>query len=85
MLRMLKRGQGGGHRGGGVEVRFFGEFEAIEAGVPVPVRGTKQGTVLALLALHRGRRDSTFGLLCETFPLSLLDTSSVGVGRGASK
>jgi len=52
---MLKRGQGGGHRGGGVEVRFFGEFEAIEAGVPVPVRGTKLETVLALLALHQGR------------------------------
>ncbi len=38
-----------------MEVRFFGEFEAIEAGVPVPVRGTKQGTVLALLALDQGR------------------------------
>ena len=38
-----------------MEVRFFGEFEAIEAGVPVPVRGTKQRAVLALLALQRGR------------------------------
>jgi DNA-binding winged helix-turn-helix (wHTH) protein len=38
-----------------VEVRFFGEFEALEAGVPVPVRGTKQRRLLALLALHRGR------------------------------
>jgi len=37
-----------------VEVRFFGEFEAVEGGVPVPVRGAKQRTVLALLALHRG-------------------------------
>ncbi len=35
-------------------MRFFGEFEAVEAGVPVPVRGAKQRTVLALLALHRG-------------------------------
>ena len=37
-----------------MEVRFFGEFEAVEAGVPVPVRGTKQRAVLALLALQRG-------------------------------
>ena len=38
-----------------MEVRFFGEFEAVEGGVPLPVRGTKQRTVLALLALHRGK------------------------------
>src|SRR5580693_1258585 len=38
-----------------MEVRFFGEFEAVEGGVPAPVRGTKQRTVLALLALHRGQ------------------------------
>ena len=38
-----------------MEVRFFGEFEAVEGGVPVPVRGAKQRTVLALLALHRGQ------------------------------
>jgi DNA-binding SARP family transcriptional activator len=37
-----------------MEVRFFGEFEALAGGVPVPVRGTKQRTVLALLALQRG-------------------------------
>ena len=37
-----------------MEVRFFGEFEAVAGGVPVPVRGVKQRTVLALLALHRG-------------------------------
>ena len=37
-----------------MEVRFFGEFEATEGGVPVPVRGTKQRSVLALLALQRG-------------------------------
>ncbi len=40
--------------GDGMEVRFFGEFEAREGGVPVPVRGTKQRAVLALLALQRG-------------------------------
>ena len=37
-----------------MEVRFFGEFETTEGGVPVPVRGTKQRAVLALLALQRG-------------------------------
>jgi len=37
-----------------MEVRFFGEFEALAGGVPVPVRRTKQRTVLALLALQRG-------------------------------
>ena len=35
-------------------MRFFGEFEAMKGGVPVPVRGTKQRAVLALLALQRG-------------------------------
>src|SRR5271170_6716211 len=38
-----------------MEVRFFGEFEALEMGVPMPVRGVKQRTVLALLALQRGK------------------------------
>ena len=38
-----------------MEVRFFGEFEALEGGVPMPVRGAKQRTVLALLALQRGK------------------------------
>jgi pimeloyl-ACP methyl ester carboxylesterase len=38
-----------------VQVRPFGEFEAAEGGVPVPVRGAKQRTILALLALHRGK------------------------------
>ena len=38
-----------------MEVRFFGEFEAVAGGLPVPVRGAKQRTVLALLALHRGQ------------------------------
>ena len=38
-----------------MEVKFFGEFEAVESGVPAPFRGAKQRTVLALLALHRGK------------------------------
>jgi predicted ATPase/DNA-binding SARP family transcriptional activator len=38
-----------------VEVRFFGEFEVVEGGVPVPVHGAKQRALLALLALHRGK------------------------------
>ena len=38
-----------------MEVRFFGEFEVLERGVPMPVRGVKQRTVLALLALQRGK------------------------------
>jgi DNA-binding SARP family transcriptional activator len=37
-----------------VDVRFFGEFKAVQGGVPAPVRGAKQRTILALLALHRG-------------------------------
>jgi predicted ATPase/DNA-binding SARP family transcriptional activator len=38
-----------------VEVRFFGEFEVLQADAPMPVRGTKQRALLALLALHRGK------------------------------
>src|ERR1700689_2344432 len=38
-----------------MEVRLFGELEAVTAGVPVPVRGAKQRALLALLALHRGQ------------------------------
>ena len=38
-----------------MQVRFFGEFEAVQRGVPAPVRGAKQRTVLALLALQRGK------------------------------
>ena len=38
-----------------MEVRLFGELEAVVAGVPVPVRGAKQRTLLALLALQRGQ------------------------------
>ena len=38
-----------------MEVRLFGELEAVAAGVPVPVRGAKQRALLALLALRRGQ------------------------------
>ena len=38
-----------------MEVRLFGELEAVAAGVPVPVRGGKQRALLALLALRRGQ------------------------------
>jgi DNA-binding SARP family transcriptional activator len=37
-----------------VEVRLFGQLEAVQEGAAVPVRGTKQRALLALLALHRG-------------------------------
>ena len=37
-----------------MEVRFFGEFEVVQAGEPVHVRGSKQRALLALLALQRG-------------------------------
>src|ERR1700683_91812 len=38
-----------------MEVRLFGELEALADGVPVPVRGAKQRARLALLALQRGQ------------------------------
>jgi LuxR family transcriptional regulator, maltose regulon positive regulatory protein len=38
-----------------MQVRLFGELEAEQAGVPVPVRGVKQRALLALLALQRGQ------------------------------
>jgi predicted ATPase/DNA-binding SARP family transcriptional activator len=38
-----------------MQVRLFGELEAIADGVPMPVRGAKQRALLALLALQRGR------------------------------
>ena len=38
-----------------MEVRLFGELEAVAAGVLVPVRGAKQRALLALLALRRGQ------------------------------
>ena len=37
-----------------MQVRLFGELEALAAGAPVPVRGAKQRALLALLALQRG-------------------------------
>ncbi len=37
-----------------MEVRLFGELEAVQDGIAVPVRGTKQRALLALLALHCG-------------------------------
>src|ERR1700684_1301947 len=38
-----------------MEVRLFGELDAVTAGVPVPVRGAKQRALLAVLALQRGQ------------------------------
>ncbi len=38
-----------------MEVRLFGELEAVQGGVSVPVRGAKQRALLALLAMHRGQ------------------------------
>src|SRR5579863_2453936 len=38
-----------------MEVRLFGELEAVAAGVPVPIRGAKQRSLLAMLALQRGQ------------------------------
>ena len=38
-----------------MEVRLFGELEALDGGVPVPVHGAKQRALLALLALQRGQ------------------------------
>jgi predicted ATPase/DNA-binding SARP family transcriptional activator len=37
-----------------VEVKFFGEFEVFSGGAAIPVRGSKQRALLALLALNRG-------------------------------
>ena len=38
-----------------MQVRLFGELEAEQAGVPVPVHGAKQRALLALLALRAGQ------------------------------
>src|SRR5579859_3734579 len=38
-----------------MQVRLFGELDAVAAGVPVPVRGAKQRALLALLALRPGQ------------------------------
>jgi len=52
--RGLARQFARGRTVGIVEVRFFGEFEVLDGGVQVPVRGTKQRALLAMLALRRG-------------------------------
>ena len=46
-----------------MEVRLFGELEAVQAGVSVPVRGAKQRALLALLALQRGKPVSSDRLI----------------------
>ena len=46
-----------------MEVRLFGELEALDGGVPVPVRGAKQRALLALLALQRGQPASADRLI----------------------
>jgi LuxR family transcriptional regulator, maltose regulon positive regulatory protein len=46
-----------------MEVRLFGELEALDRGVPVPVRGAKQRALLALLALQRGQPASADRLI----------------------
>ena len=46
-----------------MEVRLFGELEAVAGGVPVPVRGAKQRALLALLALQRGQPVSSDRLI----------------------
>ncbi|MGO9782878.1 MAG: AfsR/SARP family transcriptional regulator [Streptosporangiaceae bacterium] len=38
-----------------MEVRLFGELEALDGGAPVPVRGAKQRALLARLALQGGQ------------------------------
>jgi predicted ATPase/DNA-binding SARP family transcriptional activator len=46
-----------------MRVRLFGELEAEQAGVPVPVRGAKQRALLALLTLQPGQPVSTDRLI----------------------
>src|ERR1700740_2735976 len=38
-----------------MQVRLFGELEALAEGVPVPVRAARQRALLALLAVQRGQ------------------------------
>jgi len=54
-----------------MQVRLFGELEAEQAGVPVPVRGAKQRALLALLALQRGQPVSADRPPSATPPTSL--------------
>ena len=44
-----------------MEVRLFGELEAVAAGVPVPVRGAKQLALLTLVAIE-SRAGAELGL-----------------------
>lgn len=46
-----------------MEVKLFGEFEVIEEGVAIPVRGAKQRALLAMLALNRGNPVSSDRLI----------------------
>ena len=46
-----------------MQVKLFGELEALAGGVPVPVRGAKQRALLALLALQQGQPVSADRLL----------------------
>src|SRR5579862_727226 len=46
-----------------MEVRLFGELEALQAGRSVPVRGAKQRALLALLALQQGKPVSSDRLI----------------------
>src|ERR1700739_1724725 len=38
-----------------MQLKLFGELEALAGGVPVPSRGARQRALLALLALQRGQ------------------------------
>ena len=51
-----KRSRGGRERsyGAGMQVRLFGELQAVSGGVAVAIRGVKQRTLLAVLALAQG-------------------------------
>ena len=53
--KVLGRWRGEWPYGGSVEVRLFGQLEAVQEGVAVPVQGAKQRALLALLALQRGQ------------------------------
>src|SRR3984885_1443189 len=54
-VKLLGRWRGEWPYGGSMEVRLFGQLEVGQEGVAVPVRGTKQRALLALLALQRGQ------------------------------
>src|SRR5579862_9720044 len=63
--RRLRRGCRGAEAAYGevMQVRLFGELEAVAGGVPVPVRGAKQRALLALLALRPGQAVSADKLI----------------------